>query len=134
LHVAVRVIAATNRDLQAEVRQGRFREDLYYRLNVIPIVLPPLRERGEDIPALVNYYVDTYNAEFRKRITGVAPQAMARLNTYGWPDNIRELRNAIERAMLLASGDHLTTENFPVVASDAKPLNGPRSSVRCTRP
>ena len=114
IRVDVRVIAATNRNLEDEVKKGRFREDLYYRLNVLPIPLPPLRTRADDIPALVHYFVDAYNTEFRKRVHGVAPEAMQRLKTYGWPGNIRELRNAVERAMLLAEGDELTADLFPV--------------------
>jgi two-component system, NtrC family, response regulator AtoC len=117
IRVDVRVIAATNRNLEDEVKKGRFREDLYYRLNVLPIVLPPLRTRTADIPALVNFFVDAYNTEFRKRVRGVSPAAMSKLQTYGWPGNIRELRNAVERAMLLVEGDELTAEQFPVVAS-----------------
>ena len=113
-HVDVRVIAATNRTLEDEVRKGRFREDLYYRLNVVPILLPPLRQRADDIPSLTNYYVDSYNTEFRKRVVRVVPDAMARLKTYPWPGNVRELRNAVERAMLLADGDELTLEHFPL--------------------
>src|SRR6185436_16184857 len=101
IKVDVRVVAATNRTLEDEVKKGRFREDLYYRLNVLPIVLPPLRTRTDDIPALVHYFVDAYNREFRKRVRGVSDEAMHRLTTYGWPGNIRELRNAVERAMLL---------------------------------
>src|SRR5205814_9700885 len=93
LHVDVRVIAATNRTLANDVRDGRFREDLYYRLNVLPIELPPLRTRPDDIPLLVKYYVDMINTEFRKRLRGVDPGAMAALKTYGWPGNVRELRN-----------------------------------------
>lgn len=114
IRVDVRVIAATNRHLEEELAHGKFREDLYYRLNVLPIVLPALRHRPEDIPLLVNYYVDTYNAEFRKRVHGVAADAMARLRSYGWPGNVRELRNAVERAMLLCDQDVLTSELFPV--------------------
>ena len=117
IHVDVRVIAATNRQLEEEVRKGRFREDLYYRLNVLPITLPPLRGRTADIPLLVNYYVDAYNREFRKRVRGVAPEAMQRLQSYGWPGNVRELRNAVERAMLLVEGDVLTGDQFPLAAS-----------------
>jgi two-component system response regulator AtoC len=117
VRVDVRVIAATNRRLEEEVRQGRFREDLYYRLNVLPIELPPLCGRTEDIPLLVNYYVDTYNREFRKRVRGLAPEAMERLQSYGWPGNVRELRNAVERAMLLVDGDVLTPDQFPLAAS-----------------
>jgi DNA-binding NtrC family response regulator len=117
LHVDVRVVAATNRKLESEVREGRFREDLYYRLNVLPIELPTLRARPGDIPLLVNYYVDTYNREFRKRVRGVAPSAMAALKTYGWPGNVRELRNIVERAMLLAEGPMLTLADVPVAAA-----------------
>ena len=123
LRVDVRVIAATNRNLEEEVRAGRFREDLFYRLNVLPIVLPPLRQRPEDIPLLINYYVDMYNQEFRKRIQRVAPDAMTRLRSYGWPGNIRELRNAVERAMLLVEGDELTTEQFPMTVSTSARLS-----------
>src|SRR6476660_4287242 len=112
IRVDVRVVAATNRHLEDEVKKGRFREDLYYRLNVLPIVLPPLRTRTDDIPALVHYFVDTYNREFRKRVRGVTDEAMRRLQTYGWPGNIRELRNVVERAMLLAEGDELTANQF----------------------
>jgi DNA-binding NtrC family response regulator len=114
IHVDVRVIAATNRQLEDEVKKGRFREDLYYRLNVLPIVLPPLRSRADDIPALVHYFVDAYNTEFRKRVRGVNDEAMRLLKAYGWPGNIRELRNAVERAMLLVDGDQLTADQFPV--------------------
>src|ERR1035437_5411775 len=117
LHVDVRVVAATNRKLESEVREGRFREDLYYRLNVLPIELPTLRARPGDIPLLVNYYVDTYNREFRKHVRGVEPSAMAALKTYGWPGNVRELRNIVERAMLLAEGTMLTLADVPVAAA-----------------
>jgi two-component system, NtrC family, response regulator AtoC len=115
IHVDVRVIAATNRKLEEEVRQRRFREDLYYRLNVLPIALPALRERAKDIPLLLDYYVDSFNTEFKKRVQGIAPDAIARLQTYGWPGNIRELRNAIERAMLLGEGKILTAADFSMV-------------------
>src|SRR5689334_10777825 len=117
IRVDVRVIAATNRTLEEEVKKGRFREDLYYRLNVLPIVLPPLRARAEDIPPLVHFFVDAFNVEFRKRVRGVTDEAMKRLQTYGWPGNIRELRNAVERAMLLAEGRELTADQFAAAAS-----------------
>ena len=117
IHVDVRVVAATNRRLETEVKEGRFREDLFYRLNVLPIELPPLRAKAGDIPLLINYYVDTYNREFRKRVTGVEPAAMAALKAYGWPGNVRELRNVVERAMLLAEGPTLTLADFPVAAA-----------------
>jgi two-component system, NtrC family, response regulator AtoC len=124
LRVDVRVVAATNRKLESEVREGRFREDLYYRLNVLPIELPPLRARPGDIPLLVNYYVDTYNREFRKRVRGVEPSAMDALKTYGWPGNVRELRNIVERAMLLAEGPMLTLGDVPVAAAGRVRLTG----------
>jgi two-component system response regulator AtoC len=117
IRVDVRVIAATNRNLEDDVKKGRFREDLYYRLNVLPIPLPPLRARADDIPALVHFFVDAYNTEFRKRVRGVSAEAMNRLKAYGWPGNIRELRNAVERAMLLVEGDELTPDQFPVATA-----------------
>jgi len=114
IKVDVRVVAATNRKLEDEVKHGKFREDLYYRLNVLPIALPPLRARADDIPRLVHYFIDLFNTEFRKRIRRVAPETMKRLQAYGWPGNIRELRNAIERAMLLTDRDELTDSDFPL--------------------
>src|SRR3954470_3076649 len=117
VRVDVRVIAATNRDLEDAVKQGRFREDLYYRLNVMQIVLPPLRERLSDVPVLAGYYVDAFNRELRKTIRGVSPEALEILKQYRCPGNVRELRNAIERAMLLADGAWLTPDLLPVAAS-----------------
>jgi len=119
IRVDVRVVAATNRKLEDEVKRGHFREDLYYRLNVLPIVLPPLRNRIEDIPSLAKYFVNDYNSEFRKRVRGISDGAMKLLQTYGWPGNIRELRNAVERAMLLVEGDELTADQFPLAAASA---------------
>jgi two-component system, NtrC family, response regulator AtoC len=112
IKVDVRVVAATNRNLQDEVKHGRFRDDLFYRLNVLPIQLPPLRERADDIPRLVAFYVDAYNTEFKKKIRGVTPEAMAQIQRHPWPGNIRELRNAIERAMLLSDGPMLEPGDF----------------------
>ena len=114
IHVDVRVIAATNRKREEEVRANRFREDLFYRLNVLPIMLPPLRDRTDDVPLLVEFYIDSYNTEFKKRVRGVAPDAMKRLQAYGWPGNIRELRNTVERAMLLSEGDVLQSDDFTI--------------------
>jgi two-component system, NtrC family, response regulator AtoC len=119
IHVDVRVVSATNRNLRDEVKDGRFREDLFYRLNVLPINLPPLRERADDIPRLVTFYVDAYSKEFKKRVRAVAPDVMRHLQEYSWPGNIRELRNAVERAMLLAEGDTLQTEDFAVAQAGA---------------
>lgn len=112
LRVDVRVIAATNRNLEEEVKAGKFREDLFYRLQVMPVHLPPLRERNGDIQLLVNYYIDRYNREFRKRVRGATPEAMALLEHYRWPGNIRELRNAVERAMLLMDREWLEPDDF----------------------
>jgi transcriptional regulator with PAS, ATPase and Fis domain len=112
IKVDVRVVAATNRNLLEEVKQGKFREDLFYRLNVLPIALPPLRERADDVARLVAFYVDAYNTEFKKHVKGVTPEAMAQLQRHPWPGNIRELRNTIERAMLLSENQVLGVEDF----------------------
>jgi transcriptional regulator with PAS, ATPase and Fis domain len=112
IRVDVRVIAATHRNLQDQVREGKFREDLYYRLQVMPVVLPPLRDRRSDIRLLAEYYVDRYNSEFKKRVRGLAPETVKLLEGYGWPGNIRELRNAIERAMLLTDREYLQPADF----------------------
>lgn len=114
LRVDVRVIAATNRDLEEAVREGKFREDLYYRLNVMRIELPPLRERRQDIPVLTTYFLDAFNTEFRKTVKGLTPAAEQLLGRYTWPGNIRELRNAVERAMLLVETDRLDEADFPL--------------------
>ena len=117
IKVDVRVIAATNRSLEEEVRKGRFREDLYYRLNVMVVPLPPLRERRRDIPLLINHYIETFNGEFRKKIKGVSAPALDALGSYGWPGNVRELRNAVERAMLLSESVELNESHFPVLSA-----------------
>ncbi len=102
--VNVRIISASNKDLQDEVREGRFREDLFYRLNVIPIRMPPLRERKEDIPLLARHFFEKHQAKIKKTIEAIAPQALEALLAYDWPGNVRELENTIERAMVLARG------------------------------
>jgi DNA-binding NtrC family response regulator len=117
IRVDVRVIAATNRNLEEEVANSQFRSDLYYRLNVLPIAVPPLRAHPEDIPLLVEYFIDGFNTEFRKRVLGATPAAYTLLQQYGWPGNVRELRNVIERAMLLSDHDRLDAKDFPAMAS-----------------
>jgi transcriptional regulator with GAF, ATPase, and Fis domain len=112
LHVDVRVVAATNRDLEDDVKAGKFREDLFYRLQVMPIPLPPLRARHGDIPLLASFYVDYFNREFKKRVRGLTPATVKVLEQYQWPGNIRELRNAIERAMLLMDREWLEPADF----------------------
>jgi two-component system response regulator AtoC len=119
IRVDVRVIAATNRDLETEVKQSRFRSDLFYRLNVLPIAIPPLRTHTEDVPLLVEYFIDGFNTEFRKRVLGTTPAAYTLLQQYGWPGNVRELRNVIERAMLLSDGDRLEARDFPALSAVA---------------
>jgi len=113
VEVDVRVICATNRDLKEEIRRGRFREDLYFRLHVFTIVLPPLRERREDVPLLVHHFIEKFNGETGKRVQGVTPAALATLQGYAWPGNIRELRNSLERAMILVDGDVIGEEHLP---------------------
>ena len=117
IRVDVRVVAATNRSLQEEVKKGHFREDLFYRLNVMAVALPPLRERKGDIAPLINHYVDAFNTEFRKKIRGVSPTTMTALESYPWRGNVRELRNAVERAMLLAEGNELNESHFPMLTA-----------------
>jgi two-component system response regulator AtoC len=109
-----RLIAATNIDLDKAVKEGRFREDLYYRINVIPIKLPPLRDRAEDIPQLAEFFVRRYNARFRKRIHGVTDPTMAMLRKYWWPGNIRELENLIERLVAVGDKDYIAEEDLPL--------------------
>ncbi|WP_224360988.1 sigma-54-dependent transcriptional regulator [Hyalangium versicolor] len=120
LKVDVRIVAATHRDLQAEVKAGRFREDLFYRLNVVSVTLPPLRERKSDIPALVSHFLEKYSDSYGKHVKALAPGTLQALLAHDWPGNIRELENAIERAVVLAQGDELTTDDLPPV------LRGPR--------
>jgi two-component system response regulator AtoC len=112
IRVDVRVVAATNRDLDEAMRNGTFREDLYYRLNVLPVIMPPLRERAGDIARLAKYFADTFSREFRKEVSGLSPEALHLLDSHPWPGNVRELKNAVERAVLLAEGDQLRPEDF----------------------
>jgi two-component system response regulator HydG len=111
--VDVRIIAATHRDLRAEVAAGRFREDLYYRLHVFPIRLPALRERREDVPLLAQHFLEKHATAFRRPVTGLEPDALRALTSYAWPGNVRELENAIERAVAVAGGERLCAEDLP---------------------
>jgi Nif-specific regulatory protein len=115
--VHVRVIAATNRDLEEAVREGEFREDLYYRLNVIKIVLPPLRQRREDIPLMARYFMNRFNRTMGRDIKRVSPEAMARLVNYDWPGNVRQLENVMERAVVLARGSDINLSDLPAEVS-----------------
>jgi two-component system response regulator HydG len=111
--VDIRVIAATNKDLIKEVKEGRFREDLYYRLNVVPITMPPLRERKEDIPPLADHFLAVYREKNRKPLKGISGRALDLLVRYDWPGNIRELENCIERAVIMAREEMITVADFP---------------------
>jgi two-component system, NtrC family, response regulator AtoC len=113
IRVDVRIIAATNRPLDAFVREGRFREDLYYRLNVIPLTLPPLRERLEDVVPLARHFLAEYNGAFHKVIRSMSPEAEALLTSYQWPGNVRELKNLIERLVILAANDRIEVGDLP---------------------
>jgi DNA-binding NtrC family response regulator len=129
--VDVRVIAATNRELETAIQEGKFRQDLYYRLNVMPLVIPPLRERPEDVPALAHHFIAAFNRDFKKTVKSVSKEAMAVLMHYHWPGNVRELRNVIERAMLLVSGPEILPEDLliqpgrPAAAADAHAIKLP---------
>jgi two-component system response regulator AtoC len=112
LPINARIIAATNSDLESLLKEGRFREDLFYRLNVIRIEVPPLRERREDIPRLAGFFVEKLNRERGRRVTGIDPDALARLSAYGFPGNVRELQNRIERAYILCAGNVITTRDL----------------------
>ena len=122
IKVDVRVVAATNRDLEAEVKTGQFRDDLFYRLQVMPIRLPPVRERHGDVPLLASFYIDRFNIEFRKCVRGLSAAAIHVIDHYPWPGNVRELRNAIERAMLLADRDYLEPHDFTTLTRTASPV------------
>jgi DNA-binding NtrC family response regulator len=125
ISVDVRIIAATNRDLDQAVKNRTFREDLYHRLNVIAIMLPPLRERKEDIPILANYFLQRFSAEAKKNFSEIALSAQEKLLAYRWPGNVRELANVIERAVVLGDGPALTVHHLPVRVIGGQPRNKP---------
>jgi two-component system nitrogen regulation response regulator GlnG len=128
-HVDVRIIAATHRDLDAAVREGRFREDLLYRLRVVPLHIPPLRERRDDIALLAEHFVSRYAEELGTGRRVLAPAALERLETHDWPGNVRELENSIKRALVLASGDVLAPEDFAFLTSMPAGASGPGDLV-----
>ena len=115
IKVDVRLIAATNKDLMREIEEGRFREDLYYRLNVVNLNMPPLRERKEDIPLLAQHFKEIFAERNHKTIKGFTPHAMDRLIKYDWPGNVRELMNAVERGVVLSSSDYLDEKDLPMI-------------------
>ncbi len=129
IKVDVRVLAATNKDLPAEIRAGRFREDLYFRLNVIPIFVPPLRDRQDDIPLLADHFMAMLAGEYGRRPKRLAPEAAGRLQQYAWPGNVRELRNVIERLMIMVPGETITAQDLAFLGHDEV-----RDTVRVTEP
>jgi Nif-specific regulatory protein len=110
--VDIRIIAATNKDIEKEVQQGRFRADLYYRLNVLPIYIPPLRLRKDDIPLLADFFLKKFNNEIKKQIKGFSNEAMALLLSYSWPGNVRELENTIERAVVISQDEYIKQDSL----------------------
>jgi len=130
IRVDVRVVATTNRDLEAEVAAGRFREDLYYRLNVVSIEIPPLRDRKEDIPMLVTHFVQRHAAELGKQVRGVSAEALEMLIAHDWPGNVRELNHAIERAVIMSQGPVLQKSAFDIRTTAAAGAIAPRGDTR----
>ncbi len=133
VRVDVRIISATNRDLAQQVAQARFREDLYYRLNVFPIEAPALRERREDIPALTEHFVRRFNVEEGKRVVGATAETLALLVAYDWPGNVRQLENAVYRAIVLADAPYLQPYDFPAVSGVKAPPPEEASSAPAPR-
>ncbi|MCA9078074.1 MAG: sigma-54-dependent Fis family transcriptional regulator [Planctomycetaceae bacterium] len=127
IHVDCRIVAATNRDLAELVDEEKFREDLYYRLNVVPIYLPPLRDRGDDIPALVDFFLHKYAEENERAVPRIDAKALRMLQMYSWPGNVRELENYIERAIVLATGDVITEDLLPPHVLGKAPVRWGRS-------
>ena len=123
IKVNIRLIAATNKDLAAAARKGEFRPDLYYRLNVVALTMPPLRERQDDILLLAAFFTTRYSEQCKRRVTGISAEARACLLGYDWPGNIRELENAIERAIVLGSTDTILPEDLPEALLEAAPVS-----------
>ena len=121
LKVDIRLITATNKDLEQAVADGTFRQDLYYRLNVVNVEMPPLRQRHEDIPLLANYFTAKYGEKCKRKVTGISAEAQARLSAYDWPGNVRELENAIERAVVLGSTERILPEDLPESVLESQP-------------
>jgi two-component system, NtrC family, response regulator HydG len=134
MRVDVRIVAATNQDLAQMVRDKRFREDLFYRLNVITINVPPLRDRREDIPVLAHHFVRVYAAKNNRKLEGLADEAVRQLEAYSWPGNVRELENVVERAVVLARGGRIEVADLPPEIAGATPLPEGVLSIRIGTP
>jgi two-component system response regulator AtoC len=129
IKVDVRLIAATNKDLTQMIKKGLFREDLYYRINVVPVVLPPLRERPEDIPLLLDHFIEKFSTENKKQLKGVSKEALEILKNYEWPGNIRELENLVERVVTLTSNSYIQPNELPFSLVNVPKLNGLKESI-----
>jgi len=134
IKVDVRIVSATNRDLSQAVAQGRFREDLFYRLNVFPVEAPALRDRKEDVPALVDHFVRRFNVEEGKAVVGAAPETLACLTAFDWPGNVRQLENAVYRAIVLADAPYLQPYDFPAISGVAPPAPDPSQPATAVSP
>jgi nitrogen regulation protein NR(I) len=126
IRVDIRVIVATNKDLEEAMVRGEFREDLYYRLNVVSIKIPPLRERKEDIPGLISYFLKKFNRELKRKVVGITPSAMEKITSYGWPGNVRQLENVLKRAMLLCQGEWILDEQLLIEVEEKREIGEAR--------
>ena len=126
----VRLITATNKDLSAAVQAGRFREDLFYRIQVVPLALPPLRERRQDIPSLAQHFLKKSAARSNKAIRGFVPEALQKLTVYSWPGNVRELENVVEHAVIMATQDMITADLLPIVRHSGKGMLAPLTEAK----
>ena len=139
IKVDARVLAATNKDLQAEIKAGNFREDLYFRLSVVPVFVPPLRERREDIPLLADHFMAEFAREYGRRLKRFDRSALTMLEHYGWPGNVRELRNMIERLVIMVAGDTITSEDLGFLGHGVAPVDdrneapGPKQTLQEAR-
>jgi transcriptional regulator with PAS, ATPase and Fis domain len=132
--VDLRIIASSNKNIEEEIKGGNFREDLFYRLQVIPLRLPPLRERKDDILLLTNIFINQFNVEFKKDVKGISEKAQNSFLNYHWPGNVRELRNVIERAMILENDEYILPEHLPIELSQRIAIRGESSEVPLTIP
>jgi transcriptional regulator with PAS, ATPase and Fis domain len=121
IEVGLRIVAATNRDLKREAQEGRFREDLFFRLNVVPIDIPPLRDRADDVPILASFFIQHFNRELNRAVRGFSHEARELLKRYHWPGNVRELKNVVERAILLESSDIILASHLPIEIVPRRP-------------
>jgi transcriptional regulator with GAF, ATPase, and Fis domain len=129
IKVDVRLITATNKDLTQQIKKGEFREDLYYRINVVPLVIPPLRDRREDIPLLIEHFIKKINEENGKRVKGVSEEVLTWMTQYGWPGNVRELENLIERMVALTPNEYIQPSELPFSSLDTPKTNGLKESI-----